>query len=287
VCCHDWKEHRLLFGSRTSNRKTLRHLGREHTAKAFLRYSEFIEENKRSVSNVNAMFRILILLPNLRTITISDMKDCSEYPFTIRRFRRLFLRIWMAPYPMDEVTSAVQTFLLAYGTLNINARTLNINGSFNPALLSLSSSTWCFGKIQILNVNCLVADGTRLNQEATKKFLKSFPDLVDLSVRFKSNDMLYEVDNLSEWPVQDNFIENCFWPQLKTFYLDWLCTSEEKLFGIIERHRKTLQRCVFGHISLTSGSWNSLLTRTEKLGKIDLRIEQHGIFWDQYSVRLG
>ena len=70
--------------------------------------------------------------------------------------------------------------------------------------------------------------------------------------------------------------------------MDWLCTLEDKLFGIIQRHCKTLQTMVLGHISLTSGSWKSLFARVEVLnGTTNVQIERYGMLWDQTSVLVG
>jgi hypothetical protein len=117
----------------------------------------------------------------------------------------------MAPYPSDEVTPAVDMFFLAYKGLlskNNNIKNLDICGNFNLALLSPDLGSCCFQGIQTLNIDTMqLIDGKHKNQEAVEKFLNAFPNLVQLSVRFRSNYRFYKLGNLSDWPFQDMFLE--------------------------------------------------------------------------------
>jgi hypothetical protein len=147
---------------------------------------------------------------------------------------------------------------------------------------------WCFPRIERLNVNSILLDKIQDSQRATERFLNAFPGLRHLSIRFKANRTFYGLDDLSDWPFQDALLQHSLWPYLQTLYIDWLCISEDKLFGIIQRHCETLQTVVFGHISLTSGSWNSFFVRIEMLeGNTNVQIERWGMLWDQTSIYIG
>jgi hypothetical protein len=270
VCTRDeWDSHYLLFG-----RTTIRDLGQQATNSAeadaaFAEYMVFIaEEQGRTLhKDVEAFLRVLALLPELRTMTISHMQIWSWHPSRNFKYRKLQQKIWMTPYINDTIEPAVQIFLLALSNRFSNINCLTIYGTLKSAGLYPHLSGLQFPYIHKLVISSL---DIRDNQDAAKWFLRAFPKLVDLSIVFSHRDSSFG-------DVLESFVGDLFWPHLKMLHLDELWASEAEIFRIFIHHQDTLKIFSLGNVTLTKGSWRSLFTQIRSL-RAQVRIIADGAF---------
>jgi hypothetical protein len=270
VCSRDeWERHPLLFGG-NDRWNAIQTSDMERVDIAFAEYKMFIaeEESRRFSEDVDIIANLLNLLPNLQTIVISHMRGYSWHPSRNTKYHILQKKIWMAPFMDNKVAQAVQTFLLAFSKKFINIACLKIYGTLNPGDLHLSPSDSQFPSIHKL---CVMSFQIVENEDVIQKFLQAFPNLVDLSVKFQG------------WESSiPNVIGKLFWRHLKTLRLDDLWASEEDIFGLFERHQRTLEQFKLGDTTIIQGSWRSLFTRMRSL-RIQAQIVVHGELYGRRS----
>ncbi|KAH8797847.1 hypothetical protein F5884DRAFT_687701 [Xylogone sp. PMI_703] len=248
VCSRDeWEKHPLLFGG--NERNELRFSDQEKIDKAFVEYTQFIaeEENRRFSDDVNTIFCLLELLPNLQSMVISHMKTWSWHPSRKKKYRDLQREIWMSPFVNDQVAPTLQILLLAINNKFHNITSLTISGSLDPADLYFCPGTSQFPSIRELRVTCLQVqeDG-----DVVRRFLRAFPNLMNLSVSFYG------------WESSiPNILDKLIWPDLKVVRINDLWTSEENILTFFKLHHKTLEQFSLGDTTIVQGTWRSLFTR--------------------------
>ena len=153
----------------------------------------------------------------------------------------------MNPCMDDNVAEAVQALSLAFSNKLRAISCLKIYGSLDPSELYLcppSSRFPTICKLYVMSFQILE------NGDVIQKFLQSFPNLVELSVRFQG------------WESSiPNIIGGLSWPHLQVLRLDDLWASEDEIFDLFKRHQRTLQRFSLGDTTIVKGSWRSLFTR--------------------------
>jgi hypothetical protein len=250
VCTREeWEIHPLLFGGQPR----LQTLQEAKTDQHFASYSAFIteEQNRTLNEDVDAISQIFTMLSNLRTLVISHMKVWSWHPSRNTRYQNLQQEIWMTPYINEAVAPAVQTCLLALSDRFPNINSLMVYGRFNPAELYRCPVGLKFPSIYKLYI---VSLQLQENEDAIQNFLQAFPNLVDLSLKFKN------------WsPLVPNFAGKLVWPHLKTLRLDDIWASEQGFFSIFKDHQYSLELFSLGNATIVQGSWRSLFTKIRAL----------------------
>jgi hypothetical protein len=248
----EWETHPLLFGG-NDRWNAIQVTDGDRVEEAFSEYKKFIteEQDRRLPEDVETIAYLLNLLPNLQTIVISPMQDWSWHPTRNTKYHNLQKRIWINPYMHNSVAEAVQTLLLAFSNKFINIPCLTIYGTLDPSELYLSPSSSRFPTIYKL---CVMSFQILENGDVIQKFLQSFPNLVELSVKFQG------------WESSiPNIVGELFWPHLKALRLDDLWASEGDIFDLFKRHQHTLERFSLGDTTIVQGSWKSLFTRIRSL----------------------
>ncbi|PMD42332.1 hypothetical protein L207DRAFT_424909 [Hyaloscypha variabilis F] len=191
--------------------------------KAFSAYREIITEQqcRRYSEEIEGLFQILAMLPNLISIHVSDMHDYLWHPKVNRRYHKL-------------QRQAIPKQL----------NTLRISGGFDPGELYHTAAS--FSHIQHLNIHDFRTCG---NEKLIREFLMRFPNLVTLAVSFQG------------WSPSINALELLYWPRLEELEVQGIWTSESEFAGILERHSKSLKSFSLHNPALTEGSWQTLLTK--------------------------
>jgi hypothetical protein len=247
----EWETHPLLRGG--NDRSNLVYVQDRYALKAdkaFREYSNFIkgEEGRRYWDDVYAINRALEALSNINTVNISHIQ--TWHPSHNSKYQDLQSRIWMAPTRQDGVSSAVQTFLLAFGQGYPNITSIAINGTFDATDVHLSGGTTFSGiqKLQVTSFKVLQS------QEDIRLFLQAFPNLTHLSIGFQG------------WgPSIPDIIGRLFWPKLKVLKVNGIWASQQEILAIFEHHQSSLEEFTLNHAALTQGSWKSLFTKIRHL----------------------
>jgi hypothetical protein len=245
VCTRqEWELHPLLFGgqARFQSFRTSR------ADRAFQEYSAFIKDEKDRThqKDLDATFRVLSLLPNLHTIVIAQM---HWYPSRNTRYRSLQQKIWMTPYTNDPIAPAVQTFLLTFTHRFPNVSCFEIHGAFVPTELCHTGMKFFY--IRKLYISSLQV---QRNEDVTRIFLQAFPNLTDLSIKFKGWDQAIP-----------NVTSSLVFSSLRNTSFDNLWASEEQILIFFKDHQETLEIFSLGNTTIIHGSWRSLFTRIRNL----------------------
>lgn len=270
---YEWESHNLLFGGNVRFRNS-QHFPTSESArrlykKAFTEYRKLMKEQqcRRYSEVIEALHEILVMLPNLTTIQVSDMHEYLWRPKANRRYHKLQRSIWISPFYSKNITSTVEAVLLASGCGMSNlgqVNTLFISGGFDPAELYIPRTINPYSHIQHLTIHDFRVCG---NEEPIRNFLRGFSALRGLSVSFQG------------WSPSIDAFKSLHWPQLEQLNIRGVWTSESEFASILERHLPSLNLFSLHNPALTEGSWQSLFAKIRALNtraKIELSGELYG-----------
>ncbi|KAF4626839.1 hypothetical protein G7Y89_g11319 [Cudoniella acicularis] len=247
----EWEIHPLLFGGNDRLRVQNLRINPRQTRQAFRNYLAFIkeEQERRYFDDVSRLSQIIRSLPNLRSAKVSHMQNFVWKPALNPRYRNLQSTIWVAPYLVNNISSAVEMLLLALAE-NLALKQLEIIGSLNPILLNLQYQFIPLQRIQKLLISSLLVKD---NEDSIGEFLRAFPNLTELRIKFQGFGPTVRI------------LGSLRWPSLRILSLSGIWTSEHELFEVFKNHSSTLHFFNLGHSALTQGSWKFLFTRVRTL----------------------
>jgi hypothetical protein len=261
----EWERHPLLFGGQAR----FQSLRSSSANKAFEDYSKFlVKERGRSYQeDLDTIFEVLNSLSNLRTITITQMQG---WPCASRsmKYRNLQQQVWMTPYTNDQVSLATNTFLLTFSHIFPKISSFKIYGTFDTKELYNFRGEFKFFNIRELSIISLQVHE---NEETLRRLLQAFPNLIDLSVKFKGWDQAIP-----------NVTRGLLFSSLKVINLDNLWASEEQIFTLFRDHQFILEIFSLGNTTIIQGSWRSLFTRIRDL-KARVQININGELYGRTS----
>lgn len=254
VCSrHEWETHHLLFGGNSRFVHKYKRLLANDQENAFAEYEQFIKQQigRRPSNDVDNITDLLRSLPNLESIEISSMNKCFWKLADNERFRRLQKSIWLYPRQSHDISSTLESTLIAIGTSSSRIQRLQIRGWVNPEKLSLAGNMPGFS-----STTKLLVEGFQMyeNEQSVHHFLRLFPNLIDVSLFFDGHrPALTSLDSMD-------------WPQVKSMKLHGMWTSEEQFFDIFSRFSKSLLLFGLNRPALTDGSWKGLFTKIKNVG---------------------
>ena len=278
VCSRkEWEVHPLLYQGNDRSNPRLYHIKSKVADDAFAAYRHFIEEElaRRYHDDVHDLFNILRSLPNLHSLSVTNIQIWRWHPADNTHYHNLIKRIWIGPHLDYEVSPALQTLLLAVGTGFKNLKYLGVRGEFNPSKLDIIATAQFtgiqsldieafkptvierFAPSQFASIQTLEIESFRVLQDehAIQRFLLTFPNLVKLSMSF-----------LGWGPSIPTIIGRLLWHRLQVLRISDIWASEDDIFDIFNNHIKTITCFNLENASLTRGSWRALFTRIRKLG---------------------
>ena len=241
----------------------------ELSDEAFTAYQSFIFRDQRRLSHDHVRFLVDILgsIPNLRTINVSSVLYLIQNSSPRLKYLNFQQSIGLSPFTVDLVDYATQSLLLALRCGLPNVKRLIVRGILNPGQLNIAWSTK-LPCIELLHLSTLQIIE---NQAAVRDFLLTFPNLVKLFITFKG--------------YGSTTIESLYYARLEKLHLGDVWATEQDLFGLFQRHQRTLRSLHLCNPLLIQGSWRSLFARIRSL-KCNVLVTGEGEFRQQDKARI-
>ncbi|KAK7927916.1 hypothetical protein PG985_004914 [Apiospora marii] len=225
---------------------------------AYERYDEFMqsEASRDRRRDIARLRRILRLLPNLQTITVSQLQARPREREECIQYARLRKQIWMFPLVRDTIDGLLDALSdLLLECPRVQALELRGRVSLRPRRDYPS----------IRMVTQLVLQPANLSGSdagALLAVLEMFPNLRELSVG----------SGKTSRPGPPLALSGGVWHRLRTIALDGLCVREDALVGTM-RNSQALARMALLNITLAQGTWRSFCSEARKLrGRIELQV---------------
>jgi len=238
----DWLQHCLRL-----------HRSNQHAPNAaFGHYKRFVSSQENGPGCEARILTLFTSLPKLQSVSLSHVNTWSHTPFNNIHFEKLLDRILILPFWGSFVAQPLSG-ILAHLNKFPNIKRLNIHGTLLP-----EQTEGTYDGITHLEVRSII----RRSESATRNFLLSFPSLRSLELQM---DSCYAVEE------HTLSLQHLHWPQLRICTLVDLCTTEDELFTFIQQHGK-LRLVLLNYVTLTQGSWGSLLARSGAMEKAPMII---------------
>ncbi|KAI1841728.1 hypothetical protein JX266_012096 [Neoarthrinium moseri] len=219
---------------------------------AFKNYRRFIrDEASRDFDSDVVRFRgLLEMLPNLRSLSISEVNARRPAPLANAHYNQLKKHIRIVPYFQAPSEAVVSRVLCSVNVMN-RLSNLTFEGYLNP---NTAVNGMDFPGIRHLKIDCLLVDSTLAHHAV--KFLRSFPNIVELDVR---------LDSMGPPSWRKLSLKELQWPRLQHVHLQDIWTTEDEFFDFIDRHK--LEYLHLRNAVLAQGCWKRFFTRLWKSGK--------------------